>query len=302
MAQALSILVTGGTGFIGSSLCQWLHSQGHKMTILTRQAAKHRTQFTPEIKLIESIDMKQSYDVLINLAGESLTHGRWTQTKKQALLDSRLEVTGNIITYIRETAVKPKLLISGSAIGYYGTSQKQVFTESSEPADQDFAHSICRQWENIALQAEQYGVRVCLLRIGIVLGPNGGALARMLLPFKLGLGGRLGSGEQWFSWIQLEDLQRIIVYLMQHEKISGPINATAPHPVTNAVFTKTLGKVLHRPTILPVPAWQLRLLFGEMADAILLQGQKVIPQRLLDLGFHFEYPQLEAALISIVHG
>lgn len=294
-------LVTGGSGFIGHQLCQVLLNAGHHVSILTRNQQATAKLFNNDVTLLSSLGaINDHYDVIINLAGESLTGGRWNKHKKQKIYHSRLQTTQAIIDYIKRTSDKPSLLISGSAIGFYGASETQIFSETSTPADDGLTHDLCYQWEQIALQAKMHGVRVATLRTGIVIGTKGGALAQMLLPFKYGLGGKMGSGKQWMSWIHIDDLIAIIIYIITHKHIEGAINATAPIPVTNREFTQTLGKTLHRPSLLPIPALGLQLLFGEMAKVLLLQGQHVIPKKILDAGYEFQYSSISSALKQLL--
>ena len=296
----MKFLVTGGSGFIGTKLCQALINSGHQVTILTRHKEITAAKFKGNITLIDSLaHLEESYDVLINLAGESLSDGRWTTKKKKAIYTSRLDTTQALIDYIARIKQKPQLLINGSAIGYYGSSLDKAFTEQDLPIEKDFAHDLCNQWEAKANQATQYGVRVCCLRTGIVLGTEGGALAKMLFPFTFCLGGKMGQGNQWMSWIHLDDLIGIITHII-NKTLEGPVNGIAPLPVTNAVFTKALGNAMHRPVIFTLPAWVLKLLFGEMAEMLLLKGQKVLPQKAIESGYHFQYKTIEIALNNII--
>lgn len=298
--KKLKFLVTGGTGFIGTRLCQSLIIAEQEVTILTRDKEKAASKFKGKIKFIDNLSvLDEHFDIVINLAGESLTDGRWSPKKKKALFTSRLGTTQALIEYIARVKDKPQLLISGSAIGYYGHSLDQVFTESSQPIEKDIGHELCRQWEETANQAKLYGVRVCCLRTGIVLGKEGGALAKMLFPFNICLGGKMGEGKQWMSWIHIDDLIGIIVHIINLPTLDGPINGTAPFPVTNAEFTRTLGKVMRRPTLFNLPSFILKLAFGEMAEIILLNGQKVMPTKMLENKYEFEYKSLEEALSNI---
>ncbi len=295
------VLITGGSGFIGSRLGQALINDGHHVTVLTRDKTRTAAMFKGEITLIDEIRYADHYDVIINLAGEPIGNGRWTKKKKQAIYDSRLNMTHALIDYIANVDCRPSLLINGSAIGYYGSHLDQTFTEDSGPAEHKLPHDLCRQWEAIAAQASQYGVRVANLRTGIVLGTEGGALAQMLFPFEFGLGGKMGSGKQWMSWIHIDDVIGIIGTIINHT-IEGPVNITAPEPVTNAVFTKALGKALKRPVFMSIPSISLRLMLGEMGEELLLKGQKVLPQKLLDHGYQFQYPTIESALNQLLRG
>lgn len=297
----MKFLVTGGSGFIGSRLCQVLINSGHDVTILTRDKQKTSAQFKRKITLIDSLNtIEEYYDVIINLAGESLSEGRWTKTKKKVLYTSRLETTQALIDYIARAKQKPKLLISGSAIGYYGSSLVHEFTENDLPIEKDFAHDLCQQWEDKANQAKAYGVRVVCLRTGIVLGMDGGALSKMLFPFTFCLGGKMGKGNQWMSWIHIDDFIGLTGHIINNLELKGPLNATAPVPVTNETFTLALGKAMHRPVIFTLPAFVLKLLLGEMADLLLLKGQKVLPQKALQNNYIFEYKHIENALNNIL--
>lgn len=300
----MHILITGGSGFIGSKLCEILIEKKYQVTVLTRDKIKTAQKFKNQVRVIDYLDLKNEYknifySIIINLAGESLSNGAWTPQKKQALISSRLNTTQAIIDYIIQVKQKPTLLISGSAIGYYGHSAHQILTEETLPLEKDFAHDLCAQWEDKANEAKKQGVRVCLLRIGIVLEKQGGALSKMLLPFKLGLGGKMGGGKQWMSWVHLDDVIGIILHIMTHAHIHDAINVTAPSPVRNQEFTHTLGQVLHRPVILTLPAFLLKLLLGEMAESLLLTGQHVLPKKILAEGYVFQYKNLDKALRSI---
>jgi uncharacterized protein (TIGR01777 family) len=299
-----NILITGGTGFIGQQLCNTLLSQGHSLTLLVKNYSKAASLFGSHNRLtfinnINQLKETDQFDTVINLAGEPIATGRWNQRKKQLIKESRFDTTKQIVHYIKTTHSKPKLFISGSAIGYYGPHGDETLSESS-PGTPCFSHELCAQWEAIAQQVQYFGVRVCLLRTGIVLGKTGGALASMLIPFSYGLGGKLGHGRQWMSWIHIDDIIGIILELMKNKNISGPVNATAPNPVNNAEFTKILGRNLHRPTLMTMPGFVLRIIMGEVADELLLTGQKVIPQKLTSTGYQFKYPILSGAVKDIV--
>jgi uncharacterized protein (TIGR01777 family) len=296
-----AILVTGGTGFVGRRLCRALIDGGHDVTVLTRNRAKVH-DLLAGATAIESLDEtggQAAFDAIVNLAGEPLATGRWTRAKTRRLLDSRIEITSALVRLIASAAVKPRVLVSGSAVGFYGGDEHAVFSENSPPGA-SFSHELCRAWEAAAREIEAFGVRVCLLRTGIVLGRTGGALGQMLLPFDFGLGGPLGHGRQWISWIHRDDLVRLIVHLIATDGAKGPINATAPLAVRNRDFAAALGRALHRPTVLPLPGPVLRLLLGQMADEILLTGQKVLPEKAWKTGFRFDFPDLASALEEIV--
>ncbi|PKM12739.1 MAG: TIGR01777 family protein [Gammaproteobacteria bacterium HGW-Gammaproteobacteria-3] len=297
----MKILITGGTGFIGSALTRSLVAQAHQVTVLTRSPAKAAGIFGDTVKTLsgfEQLSAADHYDVVINLAGAPIFAACWTPSRKQVLLDSRIGLTDMLVKSLALMTIKPSLLISGSAIGFYGDQGDAVLTEQAIARD-DFAHRLCRDWENSALQAEQYGIRVCLIRTGLVLGQGGGILQNMLLPFRLGLGGRLGQGRQWMSWIHRQDWLAIAHVMIADNSMRGAYNATAPAPVTNAEFTQTLAACLKRPAMLPVPARVLKWALGEMSELV-LGSQRVVPQRLIEQGFTFAYPELKPALTQIL--
>ncbi|PKM19720.1 MAG: TIGR01777 family protein [Gammaproteobacteria bacterium HGW-Gammaproteobacteria-15] len=295
----MHILLTGGTGLIGSALVKhWLNQ--HKLIVLTRNPAQAQQQLGPEVRTVQSlqqVDFNQ-IDAVINLAGEPIVGKRWSDAQKQLLCDSRWAITEQVVGAINAASTPPSVLISGSAIGIYGRQQQQFIDEDYQPFHAEFSSELCQRWEQLALAAQSANTRVCLLRTGIVLANEGGALKKMLLPFKLGLGGRIGNGEQYMSWVHLQDMLRLTDFLLQHPTLTGPFNATAPNPVTNAEFSQQLAKVLHRPAILPMPAFVLKLMLGEMAD-LLLTGQRVIPAKLQHAGFAFKYSQLSDALKAL---
>ncbi|WP_333877744.1 TIGR01777 family oxidoreductase [Methylobacter sp.] len=293
----MNILITGGTGFIGSALTKNLIAQGHAVTVLSRNPDNVAQLCGPGFNALGSLSQLKAedcYQVIINLAGAPIIDARWTEDRKQLIRASRIDLTDHLIAYIARMTVKPELLISGSAIGYYGNQGDKVLTEQSVPAN-DFSGQLCADWETAAKQAEQFGVRVCLIRTGLVIANGGGFLQRMLLPFRLGLGGRLGDGRQWMSWIHRRDWINIALIMMNDSTMQGAYNATAPNPVTNAEFTRILAQCLKRPALLPIPAWLLKIPLGEMSELV-LGGQRVIPERLLAQGFKFQYDDLSAAL------
>ena len=295
----MNLLITGGTGFIGSALCSRLLEEKHTLVVLSR----HPEKVKPPIKAIvdlEDLSNDDIFDVVINLAGEPIADKRWSEKQKQRILSSRIDMTEKLIAYFKKSANKPKLLINGSAIGYYGIGTTDDIIEEKEKGDNSFSSQLCQQWEAVALKAEALGIRTCLLRTGIVLGKNGGALSKMLLPFKMGLGGRIGQGKQWMSWIHLDDLVGIILYCINHDNLKGAVNGTSPTPVSNQVFTNTLGTVLKRPTIFPMPQIVVKLLMGQMGEELLLAGKKILPKKVSDAGYTFKYKTLEDALIDVV--
>ena len=297
----LSILVTGGTGFIGTRLCECLAEAGHRVTVLTRDPRKARKLRAPVVLIdnLRTLGKDTPFDVIVNLAGEPVAGGRWTQKRRRKIRDSRVETTEEIIRFIAKARRKPAVLISGSAIGFYGVDDRAELTETS-PGRASFTYDVCAAWEAAARKAEAYGVSVCLIRTGLVLGATGGALAQMLLPFELGLGGPIGSGRQWMSWIHLDDLVGLIIHAAAIETVSGALNGTAPEPVRNRDFARALARALHRPAVLPVPAFLLRLALGQLADELLLGGQKVLPGKAQETGYQFLYPKLDDALAEIV--
>lgn len=292
----MNILITGGTGLIGSALTTLWQTE-HRIWILTRSKIRQNTDAVQYIQTLSQVDFNQ-LDAVVNLAGEPIADKRWTEAQKRRICDSRWQVTEQIAQFIQQAATPPKTFISGSAIGYYGRQANQEITEDYQAYFPEFSHDICARWENLAQQASSDNTRVCLLRTGIVLAERGGALKKMLPPFKLGLGGVIGSGEQYMSWIHLKDMVALIDFILKQPDLSGPINAVAPKAVSNRSFTETLAKRLNRPALLPMPAFMAKLLFGEMSE-ILLYGQRVVPKKLLDAGFHFSYPQLAVALADL---
>lgn len=292
----MNILITGGTGLIGSALTRHWQAE-HAIWILSRDERHLESTNVKYINSLQQLDFNQ-LDAVVNLAGEPIANKRWTERQKERICQSRWQLTEALSQRIRQADTPPKTFISGSAIGFYGRQDSQEITEDYQAFFPEFSHDICARWENLAMQASSEHTRVCLLRTGIVLAENAGALKKMLPPFKLGLGGVIGSGEQYMSWIHLEDMVALIDFLLTHPELNGPVNAVAPKAVTNQVFTQELAKRLKRPALLPMPAVMAKLLFGEMSE-ILLYGQRVVPKKLQDAGFHFRYPQLGPALASL---
>lgn len=299
----MNILITGGTGFIGKPLCASLLKHGHLLTVLSRRPELVLKLCGDTVNAVDSLGTltaEMHFDAIINLAGEGIADKRWSKQRKQQLLDSRIQTTNQMIAFISRAKQKPSVLVSGSAIGFYGDKGDELLTENSHiTTSDDFAHQLCVEWEQAALKATDDGVRVCLLRTGLVVGNDGGFLQRMLTPFKLGLGGRIGDGQQWMSGVHRNDLIGMIDMLLTASDLNGVFNATAPNPVTNHAFTQTLAKVLKRPAVLTVPAIVLKLAMGEMAS-LLLGGQRVIPRRFLDHGYQFQFEHLESALSEVV--
>ena len=290
-------LITGGTGFIGKALCASLLADQHRVTVLTRHVGRATACLPSGASATDTLDELREIDVVVNLAGENLTDGRWSDERKQAFLDSRIGTTHRLNEWMAAQIQRPKTMISGSAIGWYGAHGEEPLTEDSNPGD-DFPARLCQAWEAEAVKAAALGVRVCLIRTGIVLAADGGALGKMLLPFKLGVGGPMGDGKQWMSWITRHDLVRMIRWLAETDSAIGTYNGTAPNPVTNAEFAKMLAQSLHRPSIIRTPAIVLQLMFGEMAD-MLLTGQRVLPSRAIDEGFRFDHLTVATALAAV---
>ena len=294
----MSYLITGGTGFVGKKLIANLVQNQQKIIVLTRSKNKAKKLFGSKVRAVENlaeISNSEKIDHIINLAGEPIADKRWNEKQKQILINSRIQNTQNIIDLISRLEQKPKTLINASAIGFYGSRGDEDLDENSCPG-KEFTADLCQKWEECANQASGFGVRVCLARFGIVLGQNGGALAKMLPAFKLGLGGKIGNGEQFMSWIDIDDLVAAINFLVANQNLNGVFNFTAPQPATNQEFATTLAKILNRPAFFNMPALVVKILFGKMGEALLLNGQKVLPKRLLESGFKFGCKNLEVAL------
>ena len=297
------ILITGGTGFIGKILCRDLISKGYSLTVLSRQRPDTVKALCGRVEVaadLNNLKGHPGFQAVINLAGEGIADKRWTKARKQALQDSRIALTRHLVSTIKSWQTLPQVVVSGSAVGFYGNQGDHLVTEDTKPHP-EFTHELCRDWEQAAQALEQDGVRLCLSRTGVVAGRSGGFLQRMVLPFRLGLGGRLGSGHQYMPWVHRDDVVAGLIWMLENERAHGAYNMVSPNPATNRDFTKTLGKVLHRPTLFPAPAPILKLALGEMAG-LLLTGQKAVPMRLQNEGFEFKYPELEAALKESVAG
>jgi uncharacterized protein (TIGR01777 family) len=292
------ILVTGGTGFIGASLVQSLLQAGHHVTIFTRQTISD-TENCRYVGSLESIPEDADFSAVVNLAGESLADRRWTRKYKQKISDSRFGTTKALVALLQRLQEKPAAMLSASAIGYYGHQGDAPLSEDSEVVP-GFAQHLCHQWESLACDAEALGIRVCRLRLGVVLDRGGGAMDQMRRPFDFGLANWLGTGRQWLSWVHRQDVIRAIQFLLSREDLSGPFNITAPEPVSSRGFCIAMKR--HKRTLitLPVPGFALRLLVGEMAEELLLNGQRVVPTALQKAGFEFQYPQLDMALENIL--
>jgi len=293
----MKIIVSGASGLIGTALAKDWIAGGHEVVRLVRKTAPGMAGIACWNPGAGELDpcILDNADVVVHLSGENIAQGRWTAARKARILDSRIKSTECVVQALLRAPNPPKALLCASAIGYYGHRGEELLTETSGPGT-GFLAEVCQAWEAATRPASDRGIRVVNLRFGMVLSGEGGALRAMLPAFKLGIGGVIGSGRQYMSWIAMDDLIGAIRFLLGDESLSGPVNMVSPHPVTNTEFTKTLGRLLHRPAIIPVPAFAVRLALGEMADALLLASQRVEPARLLDAGFSFQYPGLEAAL------
>jgi hypothetical protein len=302
----MKIVIAGATGLIGKMLTKSLLDSDHSVVVLTRNPQRAASSPHPLLQIVHWDGRTAGSwhrhfvdaDAVVNLSGESLGTGRWTRSRKKALISSRVDPTGAIVDAMKTAAANPRVLVNASAVGYYGPVEEGDVAED-HPAGSDFASRLCVEWEQAARAAEAFGVRVVLLRSGIVLDPRGGALQRMILPFRLFAGGPLGSGNQWLPWIHREDEIRAIRFSLENERVSGPVNLAAPESATMRDFSVTLGRVLQRPSAMRVPPFVLRALLGEMAD-IVLTGQRVVPQKLLQAGFKFRFPALKEALKDLL--
>lgn len=304
----MKILVTGSSGLVGSALVSALSRSSHTVCRLLRpdSVAGARTEalgipirWNPATGELEGA--AAGAQAVINLAGESIAAGRWSPDRKARLRSSRVASTRNLVTAVAQLEPRPKIFLSASAIGYYGSRGDEELTEDSAPGG-DFLSALAKEWEAEAARAESFGMRAVELRFGVILARHGGALARMLLPFRLGLGGRLGSAQQWMSWVTLAEVVSVIRFALENPQAYGPINTVSPQPLRNVEFTSALARALSRPAIFPAPAFALRLALGEMADALLLSSQRVLPRRLTELGYRFLHPDLATALSTVLLG
>jgi len=299
----MNVLVFGGTGFVGSKLIEKLIKNGYKVYVVSRNSQKTARIFENKIQVLEWDYFSPLYlpvekiEVVINLAGESIGNRRWTNSVKKEIRTSRIRTTRAIVSAINKGTIQPKVLINASAVGYYGHCGDDVITES-EVGGNDFLAQVCRDWENEAFKVKNNLTRVVTLRIGVVLG-NEGALNKMAFPFKYFMGGPLGKGNQWLSWIHIQDLTRLIIFIINHQELTGAINAVAPNPERMRDFSKILGKVLHSPSWLPVPEIMLKIALGQMAE-MLLHGQRAVPKKLLNANFDYKFPTLKEALENVL--
>ena len=296
----MKVLITGASGLVGSELQKSFAEKGYEMLLASRKEPtdEHHIQWSIADGFTDP-ERLEGIDAVVHLAGENVSGLRWTDEKKKAIRDSRVLGTRNVVDAISKLKNKPRVFVASSAIGFYGERGDEEVTESSAAGD-NFLAGVSKDWEAESRRAEDAGIRTVLLRTGIVLSKDGGALGTMLTPFKLGVGGVVGSGKQWMSWISMDDHIAVINYVIENENIRGAVNAVSPNPVTNQEFTKTLGEVLYRPTFLPLPEFAVSMVFGEMGDALLLASTKVMPKRLEDAGFEFKFPELKAAIENAV--
>lgn len=298
----MNILITGGTGLIGEKLVKALKAKNVNITVLTRNQEKAVKMFETSVRFVDKLSSKcvENQDTIINLAGEPIANKRWSNAQKNKICNSRWDITEQLSELIALAPTPPSLFISGSAIGIYGRQQEQLIDETFTQYHHEFTHKVCDKWEKLALKAQSVLTRVVILRTGIVLDGNAGALAKMLLPFKLGIGGQVSSGKQIMSWIHIDDVISAILHIQNTPTLNGVTNITSEYPVTNAVFSQNLATVLKRPNLFKTPAVLLKLLFGEMAD-LLLYGQCVEPRKLINSGFKFKYPTIDKALNNLLN-
>ncbi len=290
-------LITGGTGFIGSKLVEQILKDGHSVTIFTRN--KNHSVQSENLKYISDLEGEFNYDIIINLCGEPISQ-RWTTSKKTAIYKSRIDITKKLAENIKNSKTPPSLFISGSAIGYYGTSQNQIFDEETTPTSQNlFSQNLCKDWEEAANSIKEK-TRLVILRTSVVIGKNSGIMKKMLLPFKLGLGGKIGNGRQNLSWIYIDDEIGIISHIINNENIFGAINLAAPNVTNNEIFSKTLAKTLNRPCIFDMPGFVAKIIFGQMAEELLLNGQNVFPKKILENGYKFQVTDLKEAILKSI--
>ncbi len=297
----MKILVTGSTGLVGSALLPLLSKRGEQVFRLVRTSSpanKNEISWDPES---QKMDLKalEGMEAVVHLAGENIASGRWTEEKKTKIRKSRVQGTSFLAGALAQLSMPPKVFVTASAVGYYGNRASEILNERSSSGE-GFLAEVCREWEEAALPATQKGIRVVHLRFGMILTPSGGALAKMLPPFKMGAGGYLGKGTQYMSWVSIDDVVHIVAHVIKKETLQGPVNVVSPHPVTNKDFTKILGRVLSRPTLFPMPEAVIKLAFGEMAKELLLASTRVEPAALAASGYSFQHPDLELALRSLL--
>lgn len=303
----MRILVSGSTGFLGTSLIETLDREGHTIAPLVRPGTKQRTATGAPAQIVRwdpvagqfDAAAAEGADALVHLAGASIANGRWNASRKRLMQTSRIDATRHLIEALSKLQRPPRSIVAASAIGYYGNRGDEILSEASAPGS-DFLAMLCRDWEAETVRGAEFGARVVSLRFGIILAARGGALPRMAMPFKLGAGGRLGSGRQWMSWLTLKEVIRMIQFALGNARVNGPVNAVTPNPVQNKDFTRLLAKTLRRPALFPAPAFMLRLALGEMADALLLASQKVMPSKLMDSGYSFLQPDLANGLSEVL--
>ncbi|MCY1281051.1 Epimerase family protein [compost metagenome] len=297
----MHILLTGGTGLIGRGLCRHWLAQGHRLTVWSRRPQQVATLCGAAVRGIGRLEElgDEPLDAVINLAGAPIADRPWTHRRKATLWASRITLTEQLLAWLEGRGQRPAVLISGSAVGWYGDGGERELKEGMPPVSEDFASQLCVAWEETAQRAGALGIRVVLVRTGLVLARDGGFLKRLLPPFRLGLGGPIGSGRQWMPWIHLDDEIAVMDFLLRHEGAEGPYNACAPQPVRNKVFARALGRAVHRPALLPVPALALKVMLGELSG-LLLGGQRAVPARLEEAGFIFHYPELDRALSHLL--
>ena len=299
----MRILVSGSSGLVGTALREALGAAGHTVERLRRGVGPSRpgwVTWDPTVNMFDPV-AAEGADAVVHLAGASIAEGRWTKERKRVLRSSRIDATHHLVNELSKLKSPPKIFVSASAIGYYGNRGDEVLTEKSEPAE-DFLGRLAQEWETEARGAAKFGARVVLLRFGVILAKHGGALKKMLPPFKMGAGGPVGSGKQWMSWITLDDTVALIQHALENHALEGPVNAVAPNPVRNRDFGRALGRVLRRPAFAPLPGFVARLMFGEMADALLLSSTRVLPERLQTTGYAFRHPELDGALRAVLAG
>jgi len=297
----MRILLTGGTGLIGRALCREWVTKGHEVRVWSRQPSKVAALCSGALGVgqLKELNDAGPIDAVVNLAGAPIADRRWTTARREVLMQSRVHLTRTLVDWLGTLSALPRVLISGSAVGWYGDGQDDVLDEASAPRQPDFGSTLCMSWEQEALRAKALGIRVVLLRTAAVLSSEGGMLARLRLPFSLGLGGRLGSGQQWMPWIHIADEVGLIDFLLHRDDFEGPVNACAPQVLRNSEFTVALAAALHRPASIPMPAWVLKLALGEMSN-LLLTGQRVQPRRAQELGYQYRFGQIDAAMVNVL--